>query len=289
MKGTIIHNAFYRSEGVNHQIESLTQAFSKLGVSVSVMNNGQLPVHLTEEGIQSAVGETDFIIYLDKDIHIAYMLEKAGYRLFNSARAIELCDDKMQTYIALSGVVRIPKTVSSPLMYRAPKEDSFLDRVCATISFPMVVKEAFGSLGAQVYLANDRKELSTLRENLKYKRHIYQELVSSSYGKDVRVIVVGGRAIAAMLRKSETDFRSNIELGGVGEAIDPPRAFLEAAEKAAKELNLTYCGVDLLFGEDGNPVLCEVNSNAFFKTAQKFTSVNIAEEYAKEIIRKLSE
>ena len=56
-----------------------------------------------------------------------------------------------------------------------------------------------------------------------------------------------------------------------------------AAEKAAQVLKLDYCGVDLLYGEDG-PVLCEVNSNAFFEGLEAATGVNVAKLYAEYIV-----
>ena len=56
-----------------------------------------------------------------------------------------------------------------------------------------------------------------------------------------------------------------------------------AAEKAAQALKLDYCGVDLLYGEDG-PVLCEVNSNAFFEGLEAATGVNVAKLYAEYIV-----
>lgn len=83
----------------------------------------------------------------------------------------------------------------------------------------MVVKEAYGSFGAQVYLAKNRSELDALRNRLKYMPHLYQRYVKNSSGEDIRIIVVGGKAVAAMKRKNKGDFRANIELGGVGENI----------------------------------------------------------------------
>ena len=90
-----------------------------------------------------------------------------------------------------------------------------------------------------------------------------------------------------MKRSSETDFRSNIELGGVGEAFELPEPFKAVAERAASALGLDYCGLDLLFGDDGSPILCEVNSNAFFAGIERVTGVNIAGRYAEHIIEQM--
>ena len=83
-------------------------------------------------------------------------------------------------------------------------------------------------------------------------------------------------------RAKEGEFRSNIELGGKGFPVRLTDGFREAAERAAKTLGLDYCGVDLL-DSDGRPVLCEVNSNAFFEGIEQVTGVNVAAAYARHI------
>jgi gamma-F420-2:alpha-L-glutamate ligase len=55
------------------------------------------------------------------------------------------------------------------------------------------------------------------------------------------------------------------------------------AEKAASILGLDYCGVDVLIGPKGEPILCEVNSNAFIEGIEKVTGVNVASAYAHHI------
>ena len=51
-------------------------------------------------------------------------------------------------------------------------------------------------------------------------------------------------------------------------------------------LGLDFAGVDVLFGRDG-PLLCEVNSNAHFKTTLECTGVNMAVEIMRHIARRL--
>ena len=78
------------------------------------------------------------------------------------------------------------------------------------------------------------------------------------------------------------EFRSNIELGGVGKRIELSPDYIEISEKAAKILRLDYCGVDLLQTKDG-PIVCEVNSNAFFEGLEQTTGVNVAKAYAQHV------
>ena len=62
----------------------------------------------------------------------------------------------------------------------------------------------------------------------------------------------------------------------------------ELALKIAKLLNLKYCGMDFLFDENNSPLICEVNSNAFFKGFESVTGINVAKKYAEFILKDLS-
>ncbi|MEG2116932.1 MAG: RimK family alpha-L-glutamate ligase, partial [Clostridia bacterium] len=59
--------------------------------------------------------------------------------------------------------------------------------------------------------------------------------------------------------------------------------FIQISEKVAEILDLDYCGIDLLFGENGEPIVCEVNSNAFFGGIETVTHLNVAKRYAEYI------
>lgn len=289
--GIIIVNSYAEVEGISYQSKRLTAELSALGVSVKTVKTEDISLSVNGGRAESLLS-ADFAVFLDKDNYAARIVEKSGIKMFNSAEAIELCDDKMLTHIALSGGgINMPNTVPSLLCYTkgAAASEKLLRRVEGELKFPLIGKTSFGSLGKGVFLIENYDSLRTFEEKFKYQPHLYQEYISSSEGRDIRVIVIGGKAFGAMLRKNEKDFRSNIEGGGKGEKIKLSRAFASAAERAAKILGLDYCGVDLLIGEDGAPVLCEVNSNAFFTGFEKFTGLNVAAEYAKYIYGKIYE
>ena len=48
-------------------------------------------------------------------------------------------------------------------------------------------------------------------------------------------------------------------------------------------------GIDLLFDENGNPVVCEVNSNAFFTAFESATNINVAKKYVEHVINSIGE
>ena len=132
-------------------------------------------------------------------------------------------------------------------------------------------------------LIESEAALRQLAGEWKLVPHLYQKRVGKR-GEDLRVLVVGGKAVACMRRKNEADFRSNVELGGRGEPASPPASFLRAAERCAAVLGLDYCGVDVL-DEKGEPYICEVNSNALFNEAERVTGVNVAGAYAEHMLR----
>ena len=132
-------------------------------------------------------------------------------------------------------------------------------------------------------MARNRAELACISERVKCKPHLFQETVQTSIGRDVRVIVVGGKVLCAMLRQSDCDFRSNIELGGKGSIYKLSKEMRETCEKVATLLKLDYCGIDILSGERNEPIVCEVNSNAFFGGIERVTGVNVAKAYAEHI------
>lgn len=288
MKGVVIINAYPNGEKFYRQGERVADALTKIGIPTDVLKNGEVCANVQANGeIRNNVcGKYNFAVYLDKDKYLGKMLEISGLRLFNSATSVEICDDKMLTYLALSKRgLPLVESIPAPLCYtkHAVANEEFLKSVAEKLGFPMVVKKSYGSFGKGVQLVHGMAELIKTAQEFMFEPHFYQKYVSQSAGKDIRVIVIGGKAIAAMQRVAQTgEFRSNIELGGIGEKVELPAEYQLVAEKAAKEIGLDYCGVDLLITQDG-PVICEVNSNAFFEGIEQVTGVDVAQKYAEYI------
>lgn len=291
MKGAIITNGYFFNAATINQTERLCEEFSKLLVEVSVYKanrilttiggNGGVKLVL-DDGKITDFPKFDFIIYLNKDRYLAEALERAGYKLFNSCEAIVNCDDKMLTYLALGKEVNVPKTISSPIMYSPNDDEVFLKTVEAELGYPIIVKNVYGSMGRGIFKVENYFELKRAFDELKMLPHVYQQSVGK-VGEDIRVMVIGGKAVSAMKRINKNDFRSNVELGGIGEKTILNKNQKTLAETAVKMLKLDYAGVDILSDGVTNYV-CEVNSNAFFKGTEAVTGVNIARIYAEYII-----
>jgi RimK family alpha-L-glutamate ligase len=291
-KGLVITNAFTLIKDTGAMIGRFQEEFAPYGVSLDHLTNDHVLAYLGSDGNAHSPleGKYDFIIYLDKDYYIGHLLELSGFRLFNRAEAVRICDDKMLTHLALTNIgIKMPKTINYPLRFGEGGSSVFLKRVIDELGFPMVVKNCFGSLGEQVHLIKDEESLNKISEELKDVPHIYQKFISTSFGRDLRIALVGGKVVANMYRVAQTpgEFRSNIETGGLGRMIETPPAFREVAEKAAKAIGLDYCGLDILYGKDDEPILCEVNSNAYFGPIERFSGVNVASIYVRHIMKEI--
>lgn len=288
MYGLIIHNQELGHNG--YKIERFKEEFVKLGISLDVfVNDGTLAV-IKDNDIQIKLPKADFIIYLDKDIYLARMLEKAGYRLFNKADFIKFCDDKMLTFIGCANMgIKMPKTISGPLVYSDLKESnfSFLKEVIKELGFPMVVKKVYGSLGEGVYLVKDEKELHDLYQEIARNPIVFQEYIPSSFGKSIRVLIIDGKVFGAFIRENTRDFRSNFGDNAGSEELFNGEKYLRFAQEIADKLDIEYAGIDLLVDKNDEPILCEINSNAFFEVFESVTKLNVAKAFGEMIIRKL--
>ncbi|MBQ7372958.1 MAG: RimK family alpha-L-glutamate ligase [Clostridia bacterium] len=291
MKGIILTNAYVNTGDIAFQPLRLKEEFEKLGVKTDILPNDFFPAIIDEGKIKTNLDGYDFCIFLDKDKYALKAIEKSGMPVYNAFMPITVCDDKTMTFLHLANNgIPMPKTLPAPLCFddKATVKEELVDKIIENLGLPVIVKECYGSLGKGVYLANSKTELYEICQKIKGKPHLFQEFISSSYGKDVRVIVIGEKVVGAMLRSSNGDFRSNISSGGHGEPYEISRETEKLAIKIANLLDLKYCGMDFLIGNDGKPLLCEVNSNAFFKGFEKVTGKNVAKIYAEFILSDLS-
>lgn len=279
MTGWLVVNGFLHSDKFNEIYNWLKTAFEKKGHTIDVYTNIEL------SNITEITNKPDFVLFWDKDIPLAKRLEKIGLKLFNSALAIENCDNKALTYIELKGIVNMPKTIVAPMTYRniGYNNTDFVKNAIDKLGLPIVIKECYGSFGQQVYLAESYEKAIEIVKNTN-EPLIFQEFIAESKGKDIRINMVGNQAVASMLRYNNNDFRANITNGGSMKNYTPTEEEIAVAQKVCKALNLDFGGVDILFGKNG-PIVCEVNSNAHFKNIFDCTGVNVA-DYIGEYIEK---
>ena len=289
-KGYIIINGFLREEKFFSLYSALKQSADKAGLQLELKTNIELMCDIASGKTVANEALPPFAIFWDKDVRLAKTLEAAGMKLFNSAGAIELCDDKSLTHIALMNRVPQPKTVLIPLTFpRVGYTDcAFLEKIADYLGFPFVIKQCFGSFGAGVYLARNMDEAKAALMKTAGGAAIAQQYIASSFARDIRAYVVGDKVAAAMLRHNESgDFRANVAQGGKANAYTLSEAQAALAVKTAQLLGCTFAGVDLLFGENGEMTVCEVNSNAHFAGISAATGVNIADKIIEAVAQRI--
>ena len=201
-------------------------------------------------------------------------LERLEVPVVNTASAIEATRDKLySTQVFAEHHIPVPKT----MLIKHPANTALVER---EIGFPCVVKIFAGSYGKGVYLVHNRREFQDfidfahgIKED---EAIIVQEYINSRPGQDVRVMVVGGRAIGAMKRSAQDgSFKANITRGGLGENYPLDDEIIDIAQKTAGALGLDVAGIDLLFDGDSYKV-CEANSAPGFQGFEKCTGIDVA-------------
>lgn len=287
MNGIIIVN---QTIGHNqYKIDRFVPEFNKRNIKADVFINDGTLAEIKDNNIVINLPKADFVLYMDKDIYLARMLEKAGYRLFNNADFIKLCDDKVLTYIRCANEgINMIKTFAGPLVYVNELSESnyaFLDYVSDELGFPLVIKKVYGSLGEGVYIAKNKENLRDIYKEIYRNPLLFQKYIDTSKGRSIRVLVVDHKIVGAFERYNPDDFRSNFGDTASSKQIVNNQKIFDFAANIVQKLDILYGGIDLLYGEDDELVLCEINSNAFFEEFEKITGIDVAKLYVDMIVR----
>lgn len=283
----IIYNGSLTSDKFRDQAELLKEAAERASVQACLKKNYEVLMSLHEE----LLNPPTFVVFLDKDILLATYLKNAGIPVFNDPAVIETCDNKAKQYIQLAKhQIPMPDTIIAPKVYPnfTIEKSGYYEKVLEKLGLPLIIKEGHGSFGMKVYLIETEKEFFEKVDALRGVDYVFQQFIATSRGRDIRVNIVGGEIVAAMHRSSETDFRANITNGGIASIIDLTTEQRTLAIRAAEAVGAEFAGVDLLYGENEKPLVCEVNAAAHIRNIYTVTGINVADRMIDYILRKLS-
>lgn len=189
-----------------------------------------------------------------------------------SSIALVRSRDKLRSIQLLAKAgVDIPKTVFA-------RETAELQNVIEQVgAAPLIIKVARGTHGNGVVLAETAKAARAVMQAFYVEgvSFLVQEYIAESAGTDIRVFIVGGKVVASMKRQSlNEDFRSNIHQGGTGKPTRLSDEERKIAQKAARAMGLSICGVDIIRSNRG-PLVLEVNASPGF-AIEKVTGHNVA-------------
>ena len=143
---------------------------------------------------------------------------------------------------------------------------------------PVIIKLNRGTQGRGVILAPNFRTVEVVLSRLRRLKQLLlvQEFVAEAEGSDVRVIVVGGRCVAAMRRTASAgEYRSNLHRGGTAVSVTLSPELEHLACRAAQAHDLDVAGVDIIHSRRG-PLLLEVNSSPGLEGIEQATQADVA-------------
>jgi len=268
-----------------YERERFVEEADKYGIDFSLVFADEIDLIVSRDDRKSIRYRNDIVSLPDSilartgsgtgyfNLSVLRQFERLNVPTLPNSASIEASKDKMYAnQILAQAGLPIPKT----MLTRFPCKAELVEKV---VGFPCVLKVVTGSHGKGVYLCENAKQfedLSELVSSIDFKNSmIIQEYIKESEGRDLRVIVIGGRVVGAMQRKStDGSFKANISRGGQGESYDVDDQMELLAIQTAKVLDLDIAGVDLLFHNDGYRI-CEANSSPGFQGFEKALGINI--------------
>ena len=214
-----------------------------------------LGVSLVDESYQ---GNADFVINRTNNYKVAECFEQKGIRVFNPSSLSRLANDKQRCYefMADNGIEIMPINYSG---------------------VPVVKKKIDGHGGTEV-------EMLTAAEDFQ-KGYVYQK-PCDTLGKDLRVWVIGGEIITAILRESKTDFRSNFCLGGSAMPYTLSSDEKQLVKRIIALVKSDYIGIDFVFN-NGRLVFNEIEDTVGARMVYDQTDIDILSLYCDYIKEEL--
>jgi tetrahydromethanopterin:alpha-L-glutamate ligase len=216
-------------------------------------------------------------------LDVLHALGTCGVPVYNPATSIEYTVDKgMASFLLLKAGIPTPRT------WVCESREAALEviRAEAAAGRQVVFKPLFGNCGRGLCLLDDSRQLPPGEEtNGVYylQRYLRQ---GRGGGRDWRVFVINGHAVAAMERVSRHWISNRARGGRCLPAVltDPLRAI---AEPAATVTGVGYAGVDIIMDSDGEYRVLEVNGIPAWRGLQSVCPRNIAELLVDDFLTRL--
>jgi ribosomal protein S6--L-glutamate ligase len=196
-----------------------------------------------------------------------------GVPVLNTALAIARSRDKLRAMQLLT-----KKNIDVPVTVCARTPDSIDQALSHVGGPPCIVKLQQGAQGIGTMIAETPQAVTSLLETLWAMGQdiILQQYIAEAKGRDLRVLVVGGRVVAAMRRQAKAgEFRSNLHRGGLGVRVLLDPRYRRAAIAATRVMGLEVAGVDMLETREG-PKILEINSSPGLEGIERASGIDVA-------------
>lgn len=209
------------------------------------------------------------VINRSRNCEIAERMEREGMKVINNSFVTKIANDKLYTYEFLKNKIEF-----MPLL----PEDG---------EYPYIIKSRTGHGGNQVYLVHNELQRQEALTQLEGESYICQKYCNEP-GKDLRVYVMGGEIVTAMLRQSQKGFKSNYSLGGSAEEYILSEEEKDIVYKISGMMDIDYGGIDFIF-HDGKLMFNEIEDAVGARMVYENTEIDIVGLFADYIIEKVRE
>lgn len=227
---------------------------------------------LTKDGLRNSsikLDHRDFVINRYKWGKIKDAINGLSSRSYNRIEVYDIYKNKYEQLRRLSSRgFKVPRHLLATSMMP-------FDILSQYLPAPFVVKGLENSMGREVMLVESESDYLKLRESEIDREWLFEEYISSSYGRDLRLFAIRGKAVACMMRKSKGDFRANVALGATVEQVEVTPVMQLIAGDICRLTGLDFVGIDLLFGDSGY-YLCEINVMPGLEGIESASGLNIA-------------
>lgn len=256
-------------------IDFFMEAARAQGAELHLITTDEIIPLVTDGRAQLRPTPPDFAVMRCMQPFLSAHLERCGVRVFNSAAVSRVCNDKRQTHLffAAHGLPAMPTAFVSP---DAPRHG---------FCYPVVLKGARSCGGRKVFLCENEAAYLEKLALIAPDDGVVQPLCDTP-GQDVRVYLLNGQPVQAMLRYTENDFRSNFGLHGQARPAAATEGMLRACRVIAQSLQPDLVGVDFIFHQ-GKPCLNEIEDAVGTRMLYQYTDINIVSLYMTHILRSL--
>ena len=267
--------------------DQLVKSFQKLNISVQSASLDQLSIRI--ENYVSKIyidnrelkGFTDVFVrhipggsleQIIINLNILKIFELNNINIMNSSANIETTVDKSLTSIKLSHAnIFTPKT----WVFRDIEESKKQAQVILK-KHNLIYKPLFGSQGDNVIKVSKLKDFDKIINDSGI--YYLQEFIETKPSHDYRVLVIrkGDKYSAYTMVRYGRSYVNNYSKGGKCLPVKLDNDLIETAVKAAKIINIPFCGVDIIKSNGRNYVI-EINSIPAWRGMQSIIDDNISD------------
>lgn len=219
-----------------------------------------------------------------RGLHVTAALESRGIPVVNSFAVASSCGNKM--FMTL----RLDKAgIPSPRTFFSFTAEAARDVIDGSET-PLVIKPVIGSWGRGIVPLYDTDTADAVLEMRQindgpFDRIFYMQEIIKRPPRDIRVIVAGDLTIAAMYRRTDGGFATNIAQGAEPEPCPITPEIGELAARAAEAVGGGVLGVDMMEDPERGVVVHEVNNTVEFKGLSRVSERDIAADIIEYIVR----